>query len=543
MLRSVLVDYLDSVKEREFDLPFLALLPAMGFHDVHFTHGQAEFGKDFLAKKVENGAEIQYSFQSKAGDIGQANWHHDVMGQMLDSVLVGLSHPSFDRNLPHQVVLVTTGRLKRNAALGLQDLNTKIERQYQLRPICLWDREILADYLEGYGLGGMHRATASGFSSLGDFYTLYGKSLQNDLSERGIEQHSRYWLDESLDKDKRLLGAAIESEIIAARCIEHGLLYEAVHAYLTVLRVVLNDMHRAQTSAETGQMIALYEQALQKVHFVCNAYYCETRRLWQEAGKNLISLIKGLGHMTTYLVHCARILEVSGYLYFMEDDAKARTQISSFIEDLVSKEPGCAHIPGDRYAISLVLPVIVLYATSRAEAARDFLRRVVIWLCDRYEDGWGLASFEADPDDEIITLFGHPFEFIPQRKRGGSLLASVVSDLAAFLGNERFYSDVVNDIRASRIHPEYWQASDTEGLFRIEATDVIGYPYIEYEDNLTNFGSFDFAEHIVDEVRSFRIQQLVGPLSLMSLMLLLRDRYFPTMWPLLVGKDGRDGAG
>ncbi|MBN1219906.1 MAG: hypothetical protein JXM69_13335 [Anaerolineae bacterium] len=544
MLRNVLVDYLDTVKEREFDLPFLTLLPAMGFYDVHYTHGQVEFSKDFIAKKVESGVEIQYSFQSKAGDVSQSDWRDGIMGQMLESVLTGLSHPDFDRNLSHQVVLITTGRLKGNAALGLQDLNTRIEQQYKLHPICLWDRERLADYLESYGLGGMHRATASGFSSLGNFYMLYGKSLQNDLSEREIERHSRYWVNESLDKNKRLLGAAIESEIIASQCIEHGLFYEAMHAYLAVLRVILDEMHRAaKTSVETSQMLTLYERALEKVRLVCGVYHSDVKQLWQEANQNLVRVIEGPGAMITYLIHCARILEVSGFLYFLEDDAKSRSQIASFIEDFVLREPGCAHIPSDRYAVSLVLPVIVLDVTSRSENTLDFLKNVTVWLCDRYEEGWGLAFLEADPSDEIVTLFGHPFEFMSKRERSGSLLASVISDLAAFLGDKQFYSDVVNDIKASKISPEYWQAFDTEGLFRIEGGDVIGYPHIEYKDNLTDFSSYDFAEHVAHEPRSFQIQQLVGPLGFMSIMLLLRDRYFPTMWPLFVGNDDRGTTG
>jgi hypothetical protein len=533
MLRNVLVDYLDTVKEREFDLPFLALLPALGFYDVHYTHGQVEFGKDFIAKKVENGVEIQYSFQSKAGDVSQSDWRDGIMGQMLESILTGLSHPDFDRNLPHQAVLITTGRLKGNTALGLQDLNTRIEQQYQLRSICLWDRERLADNLESYGLRGMHRATASGFSSLGSFYMLYGKSLQDDLSFREIEQHSRYWVKESVDKDKRLLGAAIESEIIASQCIQHGLLYEAIYAYLAVLRVILSDMHRATASAETVQMIALYERALEKVCRICRAYHSEAKRGWHEADKDLIRTIEGPGAMFTYLVHCARILEVSGYLYFLEDDTKTRNQLASFIEAFVLKEPGCAHIPSDRYAVSLVLPVIVLCTTSRRDSAREILRRAVIWLCDRYEEGWGLAALEADPYDEVVTLLGYPFEFIPEQGRSGSFLASVISDLSAFLDDRQFYSDVVNDIKASRIHPQYWQVSDTDSLFSIDGPDVITYPHVEYADNMTDFQSYDFAEHIVHESRVFQVDKLVGSLGLMSLMLLLRDRYFPTIWSRL----------
>src|SRR5262245_64839074 len=63
MLRNVLGAYLDSVTERALDLPFMALLAAMGFVDIHYTHGQVEFGKDFIAKRIEAAGAVQYSFQ------------------------------------------------------------------------------------------------------------------------------------------------------------------------------------------------------------------------------------------------------------------------------------------------------------------------------------------------------------------------------------------------------------------------------------------------------------------------------------------------
>ena len=40
MLDTLLDDYLANLSnERDFDAPFLALLSALGFYDVHFTHG------------------------------------------------------------------------------------------------------------------------------------------------------------------------------------------------------------------------------------------------------------------------------------------------------------------------------------------------------------------------------------------------------------------------------------------------------------------------------------------------------------------------
>ena len=134
------------------------------------------------------------------------------------------------------------------------------------------------------------------------------------------------------------------------------------------------------------------------------------------------------------------------------------------------------------------------------------------------------------PDDTTINFVYELCPFIPVQPSSGSFLATVLSDLAAFLNDKQFYSDVVNDIKASKIFPQYWQVSDTKGMFQIEGADVITYPSVDYEDDLSAFETYEFAEHIIHEPRSYRIANLVGSLNLMTLMLLLRDRYFPTLW-------------
>ena len=55
MLDDVIGNYIDSLTEREFDAPFMALLRLHGFDDIHFLHGSFEFGKDFIAKRTEDG--------------------------------------------------------------------------------------------------------------------------------------------------------------------------------------------------------------------------------------------------------------------------------------------------------------------------------------------------------------------------------------------------------------------------------------------------------------------------------------------------------
>lgn len=137
MLRNVLDDFLGRANERELDLPLLALLPAIGFHDVHLIHGSVEFGKDFIAKRAEDGVGVQYVFQSKAGDINHAEWRR-IEPQIIEAAINTLGHPNFDATLPRQTVLITSGDLSGNARLGLQNLNDGLMKRICASPVIYW---------------------------------------------------------------------------------------------------------------------------------------------------------------------------------------------------------------------------------------------------------------------------------------------------------------------------------------------------------------------------------------------------------------------
>ena len=534
MLANVLGAYLDSIKEREFYLPFATLLRASGFNDVHFTHGNVEFGKDFIAKSDENGTTIQYSFQLKAGDVSQSNWRNDIMGQMLESVLLGLSHPSFDKDAPHQTVLVITGKMLGNAALSLQEFNIKqIEQTCGKRRILVWDREPLISMLETRGLGGVYQATASGFLSYGNFYQLYGKSLERHISQREIEEHSRQWLDESIEPAKRLLCSAIEANIFVSQCQVKGMIYEAISSHLTLIRTIMHQIHMADNEEDINQLLEVYVQAIASLQEASSQYLADAKSLWDNAGNNLSSVIPGSNSMMAYLIHCARIMEVAGCLYFIEHEQAERDKIISFLVSFLSQEPGCANIPSDYYAISLVLPILSLCSTGHRDIGVQLLHHATVWLCDRYQDGFGLADISADPYEEIVTLFGYPFDFIRIQPRRGSFAASVICDLAAYVADTELYANIVNDIKAANIVPQYWQVPDTTSLFILDGEDIINYPKIDYSDVHLPFEDFSFADHIKHESRSFSITKHTGPLGPSLMMLLLRDRYFPTLWPLL----------
>jgi hypothetical protein len=157
VLRDVVAGFLDTVTEREFDAPLIALLAARGFTDVHFLHGAFEFGKDFIAKgpKPLDGdtstgdpaswVRHQFAIQSKAGDLGLPEWRA-VRPQLDEARLDDLAHPAFDRELPRAAVLVTTGRLTGGAAVQAGDYRAAKRRRG--RPdFEVWDRERLLEWL------------------------------------------------------------------------------------------------------------------------------------------------------------------------------------------------------------------------------------------------------------------------------------------------------------------------------------------------------------------------------------------------------------
>lgn len=145
-LEDAVAAYVEGLTERELDAPLLALLRRLGFHHVHLVHGPYEFGKDFVARRHEDGTEYQYCLQSKAGDLGSANWR-DVL-QQVDAMRTGsVVHPDFDPFLPRRLVVVTNGRLKGGAGVEFQDYD-HYHRDRGEAPTELWDIDWLIPQFE-----------------------------------------------------------------------------------------------------------------------------------------------------------------------------------------------------------------------------------------------------------------------------------------------------------------------------------------------------------------------------------------------------------
>jgi hypothetical protein len=496
MLRNVLEDYLNSIKdEREFDYPLSSLLQAMGFYDIHLTHGKTEFGKDFIAKKVNDGVVYQYSIQSKRGDIKQAEFRNEIIGQLMEASLLGIVHPQFDRRLDRRVIFATTGRLKDNAGPAFQDMNLELTTTYKKNPVTFWGHERFIEFSEEYGLSGIHQNTVKGMAGYGQFYLSYSKAMQGILSDREIEQFSRLWLDENLDYKKRILRAAIEAEIIATKLIEGSHIYEALTVYQCLARTVMQVMYEN----DDAFIIEIYKELVKdKILPLCRRFFNQFEQDWTGAEKSLIHLcLKDSSFpMVHYLVWCARVQEVASLYYFLTGSQAEREEIIEFLEDFIETEEGCGHIPGDRYAISLVWTALAFMHFGKSDRAKLLIKKSVIWLCDRVEKGFGIARYDAGEAEETNLLLGYPFDFVKVEPNRSSFLASMASDLAAFMGDKDFYADIVNDFDACDIVYSYWQVPDTKAIFTIDTKECLAYPNVPHQFSLTEFEEFSYAEHI-----------------------------------------------
>jgi hypothetical protein len=123
----------------------------MGFFDIHITDGTGEFGKDFIAKRIEDGIKCQYKIQAKKGDINQERFRNEILGQLMEAVVLKkLSHPQLDTSLPQKTILVTTGELTPNAFIALQELNQVFENEYQKEKVEFWGKSSLIELSEEY---------------------------------------------------------------------------------------------------------------------------------------------------------------------------------------------------------------------------------------------------------------------------------------------------------------------------------------------------------------------------------------------------------
>jgi hypothetical protein len=489
--------FLNSVSERAFDQPLLAIIRAQGFERVHLTHGAREFGKDAIGQRDGE----QWAWQSKAGDVGQPQWQQ-IKDQLDELRLVNLGHGAFETKLTRRPVLVITGRLIGNAPELFRDYNERAETKGE--PVLeLWDRETLI------GLLAENQDALLRGSMDGQLFAALGSVDAGTATMDSIEHFSRRW---NTWEPARIAGlGVIEAATLCERLAAGERQDLACHLALCLVRGTLAAGADLEISSGAGQMFETYAEQL-----------LEGR---EEMLADELATESAVSAWISYPVRSGRIAEIGGLLALrLRDEDPARAdELAGWLVRFLASQPGAAHPVSDSYAVGLI-PTGLAVALVDKEAARSFLRSATIWLCDAYErDHLGLASVEATPEEEVERLLGWALEWVKLERRRESELATILLDLACALGFDDLYPDTWNDIEAVRIYPRVLRLADGPDQFDRAGMDNRLDPNVDFAEGLDE--EEPIAPHHADSA-GIRLCEEGRAWELLAVSSAVRDRHF-----------------
>ncbi|WP_418026502.1 hypothetical protein [Paenibacillus sp. JJ1722] len=520
MLRNALVSYIETLNERQFDIPLLCILLKNGFHDIHFTHGSFEFGKDFIAKKIEGEKTVQYVFQSKGGNIGLSDWGQ-IRWQIEEARINPLSHPSFDEELQREIILITTGRLVGGATVSAQQYNERCKSEGEIG-FKVWDIDTLIEMMLNGGISplGLIEETP-------DLLQMLSKLKKNESNFKEVEQYSRRWIEKCLSKDKRsFLGVILESTLFTYELINTNRLALATYVSLFPIRAMLNALH------DIGSIPKWSEDCLRLAedHFMANAlsFIEPIKQSYKERETVFYQHTRGVLSFIAYPVICSQLMEILGLLGLLQikrQEISLAEETADMLETLINNNSGFFSPISDKYAVSIIPSSLLLKAFNRIDTCTQLIRKVAVWICNRYElSEAGLASPYSTEEEEIQTLLGYAYDFIDLPRRRESYIATIVVDLSALFQLNHLYDDVVNDIQAVAIYPCNVEVKNTLGRDVING-DAIYTPVVRFTDKLTIGGNWRVGNHQEDANESFCYENHLW-WELISTSSVVRDRHF-----------------
>ncbi len=468
MLDNAVVAWLESLRERDLDEPLRALLRAHRFTDVHFVHGASEFGRDLIAKRIDDGVLRQYAIQSKAGDLGITPFREVRL--QIDSIRTGgLSHPSFDATLPRVGVLTTTGRLVGDARLEAQAYKQQYAAEMEFD---IWDQDRLVEMLVT-----APEAALAGRDA-GALLRMLGMADARELTDLEIERFSRRWIP--ADGELASPADVIEAAVLMGKLRDVERLDLACSTVLALARGSVagacalgrgDEEALSVASAATGLFLSYSQQLFD---------HCDEEMLRPVP---FVNRHQEFGFFATYSVRCARTIEILGLLalYQQLTEGQDPAYVTDWLRRFIAEQPGVAHPLSDRYAVSLI-PAAIAVGRSAPDLAARWLRDAVVWLANRYEgDSLGLGAHDAEPLTEIGYLLSVWGDIdLPHRRQ--SYMATVLLDLISALELGELYTDARNELLAVDAHIELLHVPDTAGQFRYDGEDIeleLDPPYVE----------------------------------------------------------------
>ena len=524
MLDDVIGNYIDSLTEREFDAPFMALLRLHGFFDIHFRHGSFEFGKDFIAKRVEDGKPYQYTFQTKAGDIGLAEWN--VCRGQVDMLRTDpLSHPNFDKEMPRAARLVTTGRLVGAAAPAAQQYGQHLASLSEAG-FLVWDRDTLVEMLatDPRSLSGSPVSLLQALGSRGEH-----------LSFSELEKHSRGWIRSACSTLN--LRDSLEAAVIANHCRRQNRIDLASWTALLLLRSTLATAH-GQTPLPDSADVALsaarsmFEEYAGQLWASCQGKFLNPDEIIM-ADNNPAAYV-------TYPVRCATIIEILGLLGLLRADVRGdragAQEIAEYVRDFVGANVGAAHPISDRWGISLVPAILLLANLDDTQSLRSLIRATTKWIADRYDDGGlGLAGPHSTPKEEVEFLLGPPFEHVALTRRPESYSAAIVLDLTSVLEESELFDLARNEFLAVDIVLPVIEVGDDQGQYCLHAGEYHMEPNMPFEEHWRPVDGWKNSPHHRRGNETLYPERVGYEWDELSISCVLRDRYFVKGWRRLLG--------
>lgn len=507
MLKSVIENYLTSIREVEFFGPFKSLLEGLGYYDIHILHGPTEFGKDFIAKKLDEKQNVQFCFQIKVGDINLKKFTSEIKPQLLEIITNSISHPNFDKSIPLEIRFVTTGIVKPPATASFQEFNNYIESKFGITPVQTWEKDkIISDFFR-IGIEPFFEVHNSP-EFAGRFFNLFSKIKNGEqLTSYDITSYSDNWLNLNFDSNANKLQVWFEGYFFSKLLFEYKNYYESVLFLTALCRVLIKN------NLFDDDSILLLHSIKENI----DAFYSDFSDKIK-SNKEKVLFGDGFFSIFTYPITCNRALELLSLRVLLFGEIKKEQMV---LFDQLLKEKGAFRLISDNYAISIFFISQVLLKFNRRKDLQKYIHNCTVWICDRYQEN-GVSPIGYTSQEEYEQIISEYLTGLSFHERKTSFIAAIILDICAFLGEPAFYASIANDLRAIEIMPEYYHINTIDTLYDYEK--VISQTDHDFHMELSN----NYATYLKYRIEKFDINIATEKLYLLSF--LLRDRYFPQIF-------------
>lgn len=497
MLRSIIENYLSSIREIQFFHPFIHLIDILGYYDIHLTHGANEYGKDIIAKKGND----QYIFVIKVGDIDAIKYRNEVKGQIFESQTNSLSHPSLVHP-PKKIYLVSTGKISSNVELSLQDHNS-YSKKNKLPLVDLWDKDFLLDKFTKSGIDSFFNLHKNP-EFISDFFETHTKIIKDELFQSfDIEQITRKWLLLDLSNNINKLQVFFEAYYFSKLLIQRNRNYEALLFIMSLVRA-LSSKNLLIGNAEILKSYVL--EIVDMSHFLAKT----------EDQKEKLNQSEGFLDILHYPERCLELTELLSLGILLENK---KSNLKFFL--ICINEKGCYRPLSDNYAVSVFLISLAMIKLNLKDELRKYIINCTVWICDRYEK-IGIAPIGSNKETEYEQLLSEYLSGFKNNENKFSFLATILLDICYFLKDDLLFEQVANEFRSVEIAPIYYHINNSDNIWNYY--DISS----EHDIEFSPYRTPDYTSMSKKYYKNNGIVENLSVLELLGSIFLLRDRYFPS---------------